>query len=41
MTRSKMETMVEDKSRTSGEKELEAKGEKVKEEDQMREKKNK
>ena len=41
MTRSKRETMVEDESRTSGEKELEAKGEKVKEEDKMREKKNK
>ena len=39
MTRSKRETVVEDKSRISDEKKLEAEGEKQNKEDQMREKK--
>ena len=39
ITRSKRETVVEDEGRISDEKELVAKGEKEKEEDQMREKK--
>ena len=41
MTKSKRETMVEDERRISDDKELVADGEKEKEEDQMKEKKNK